>query len=159
MSKVKIEGNASGTGTFTIASPNSNTDRTLTLPDGAGEILTDASSLPAANLTGTLPAIDGSALTGIDAGEITSSSYSASGYVVMDDGLIIQWVNISASAADTTITFPMTFPNACRTVHATSNYTSFTSSSYIDYIRSVTTTGCIVENAVAGNLMVTAIGY
>jgi hypothetical protein len=40
MSKVAIQGNASGTGTFTIAAPNSNTDRTLTLPDGAGTIAT-----------------------------------------------------------------------------------------------------------------------
>jgi hypothetical protein len=39
MSKVKIEGNASGTGTFTIAAPNSNTDRSITLPDAAGELL------------------------------------------------------------------------------------------------------------------------
>jgi len=38
---------------------------TLTLPSVAGEVLTDASDLDAANLTGTLPAIDGSALTGI----------------------------------------------------------------------------------------------
>jgi len=68
MSKIKIEGNASGTGTLTIAAPNTNTDRTLTLPDGAGEILTNASSLPAANLTGTLPAIDGSALTNLPGG-------------------------------------------------------------------------------------------
>ena len=36
MSKVTISGNVSGTGTFTIASPNSNTDRTQSLPDGAG---------------------------------------------------------------------------------------------------------------------------
>jgi hypothetical protein len=42
MSKVTISGNASGTGTFTIASPNSNTDRTLTLPDNTGTILTTA---------------------------------------------------------------------------------------------------------------------
>ena len=40
MSKVAIQGNASGTGTFTIAAPNSNTDRTLTLPDEAGTVLT-----------------------------------------------------------------------------------------------------------------------
>ena len=40
MSKVAISGNASGTGTFTIAAPNSNTDRTLTLPDEAGTIAT-----------------------------------------------------------------------------------------------------------------------
>ena len=45
MSKVAIQGNASGTGTFTIAAPNSNTDRTLTLPDEAGTVLTGASDL------------------------------------------------------------------------------------------------------------------
>jgi hypothetical protein len=38
MSKVAVSGNASGSGTFTIASPNSNSDRTLTLPDSAGTI-------------------------------------------------------------------------------------------------------------------------
>lgn len=65
MSKVKIQGNSSGTGVFTIEAPNSNTDRTLTLPDNAGEVLTNTSSLPAGNLTGTLPSIDGSNLTGI----------------------------------------------------------------------------------------------
>ena len=42
MSKVALSGNASGTGTFTIASPNSNTDRTLNLPDASGTILTTA---------------------------------------------------------------------------------------------------------------------
>ena len=42
MSKVVITGNASGTGDFTIAAPNSNTDRTLTLPDEAGTVLTTA---------------------------------------------------------------------------------------------------------------------
>jgi len=68
MSKVKIEGNASGTGTLTISAPNTNTDRSLTLPDGAGEILTDASTLSSSNLSGALPAIDGSALTGISSG-------------------------------------------------------------------------------------------
>ena len=36
MSKVTIQGDANGTGIFTIASPNSNTDRTLVLPDEAG---------------------------------------------------------------------------------------------------------------------------
>jgi hypothetical protein len=44
MSLVKVQGNASGTGTFTIASPNSNTDRTLTLPDNTGTILTTATA-------------------------------------------------------------------------------------------------------------------
>ena len=45
MSQVKIQGNASGTGVFTIAAPNSNTDRTLTLPDASGTVLTDSSGV------------------------------------------------------------------------------------------------------------------
>lgn len=46
MSRVVIQGNASGTGDFTIAAPNSNTDRTLTLPDEAGEVIvTDGTTL------------------------------------------------------------------------------------------------------------------
>jgi hypothetical protein len=42
MSRVSLSGNALGTGTFTIASPNSNTDRTLNLPDNSGTVLTTA---------------------------------------------------------------------------------------------------------------------
>jgi hypothetical protein len=44
MSLVKIQGNASGTGEFTIAAPNSNTNRTLTLPDSSGTLLNTASN-------------------------------------------------------------------------------------------------------------------
>lgn len=39
MSKVSIEGNALGTGTFTIAAPNSNTSYTLTLPESTGTMV------------------------------------------------------------------------------------------------------------------------
>ena len=38
MSKISLEPNASGTGTFTLAAPNSNTNRTLTLPDASGTV-------------------------------------------------------------------------------------------------------------------------
>ena len=54
MSKVTIQGDASGTGIFTIASPNSNTNRTLTLPDEEGTVLTTAgvpaSAMPAGSV-------------------------------------------------------------------------------------------------------------
>lgn len=49
MSQVKIQGNASGTGIFTVAAPNSNTDRTLTLPDAAGTVV----------VSGTTPSLNG----------------------------------------------------------------------------------------------------
>jgi len=38
MSKISLTPNASGTGTLTIAAPNTSTDRTLTLPDSTGNI-------------------------------------------------------------------------------------------------------------------------
>jgi len=38
MTKVAITGNASGTGTLTLTSPNTNTDRTLNIPDNSGTI-------------------------------------------------------------------------------------------------------------------------
>ena len=39
MSKIKFQGDSGGTGVFTIASPNSSTDRTITLPDAAGTLV------------------------------------------------------------------------------------------------------------------------
>lgn len=44
MSLVKVSGNASGTGTLTIAAPNTNTDYTLTLPTNTGTLISTASS-------------------------------------------------------------------------------------------------------------------
>jgi hypothetical protein len=38
VSKIALSGDPSGTGTFTLASPNSSTDRTLDLPDASGVI-------------------------------------------------------------------------------------------------------------------------
>ena len=52
MSSVSIQGNASGTGIFTIASPNSNTNRTLTLPDATGTIITTAGGAAISGTTG-----------------------------------------------------------------------------------------------------------
>lgn len=41
MSRIALRPGASGTGTFTITAPNSDTDRTLTLPDAAGAVVID----------------------------------------------------------------------------------------------------------------------
>lgn len=40
MSRIALTPNASGTGTLTIAAPNTDTDRTLTLPDATGTVVT-----------------------------------------------------------------------------------------------------------------------
>jgi hypothetical protein len=93
MSKVKIQGNASGTGVVTLTAPNTNTDRTITLPDSTGSILDSTSTLDATKLSGALPAIDGSALTGLPAaGADTSlSNLSATG----EDKVCQAWVNFN----------------------------------------------------------------
>jgi hypothetical protein len=52
MSLVKIQGNASGTGEFTIAAPNSNTNYTLTLPTATGTIITTAGGAAISGTTG-----------------------------------------------------------------------------------------------------------
>ena len=92
MAKVKIQGHASGTGILTVTAPNTSTDRTITLPDTTGTLLDENSSVPAANLTGTvadarisaltaskltgaLPAISGAALTGISGGKVLQVVY------------------------------------------------------------------------------------
>ena len=105
MAKVKIQGNASGTGVLTVTAPNTSTDRTITLPDSTGTILDENSSLPAANLTGTvadaristltaskltgaLPAISGAALTGISGGLSEADHWRMnSGFTSPNDGV------------------------------------------------------------------------
>jgi len=77
MSKVKIQGHASGTGVLTVTAPNTSTDRTLTLPDSTGTLLTTTGS--GANLTG---------IEGVPSGVIAmwhgASNAIPSGWVICD---------------------------------------------------------------------------
>jgi hypothetical protein len=71
VSKLKIQGNASGTGVVTLTAPNTNTDRTITLPDSTGSILmTDG---------------DGSSLTNLPASGFTSSTFLDQGTLFSRD--------------------------------------------------------------------------
>ena len=54
MSKIAFDANDQGTGVLTIASPDTNNNRTLTLPDETGTVLTSASTINGANVTGLL---------------------------------------------------------------------------------------------------------
>lgn len=66
MSSVTIQGNPSGTGIFTIASPNSNTNQTLTLPDASGTLLTNSGTEPGAFSTLSVAGNNISAANGIN---------------------------------------------------------------------------------------------
>lgn len=54
MSTIKLQPNASGSGTLTISAPNTNTDRTISLTDTTGNIVTtgDSSTITAGMLDG-----------------------------------------------------------------------------------------------------------
>ncbi len=75
MSKISFTPNASGTGTFTIASPNSNTNRTLTLPDADGALLAGAQApFISATVSGATQALDVGAANFFDAGTLTADT-------------------------------------------------------------------------------------
>jgi len=87
MSKIALSPDASGTGTFTLASPNSNTNRTLTLPDAAGELLTS---------TG-----DGSQLTGVSAYKPVNVTGATQSLDISSGSFFVS----SAMTAATTVSF------------------------------------------------------
>jgi hypothetical protein len=90
MSKVSLAGNASGTGIFTIASPNSNTDRTLTLPDNTGTLLTSGSAIQKSQLP------TGSVLQVVQA--VLTSSVTFTSATVVATGLSASITPLSASS-------------------------------------------------------------
>ena len=67
MSSIKLESNASGTGIFTIVSPNSNTNRTLSIPDATGTINTSGAvnEVPAGSASAPSITTTGDTNTGI----------------------------------------------------------------------------------------------
>ena len=102
MSKIALTPSATGTGVFTIASPATNTDRTLTLPDEAGTVLTSVSSLASANLTGAVT-VSGA---NVGIGVVPESSYPDRPVVRVGSGLGLMcratgnpshtWINTNA---------------------------------------------------------------
>jgi len=93
MAKVKIQGNASGTGVLTVEAPNTNTDRTITLPDATGTLL---------NSDG-----DGSSLTGVaDATKLPLAGGTLTGNVT-----------VSASGADASRTLSLQGTNGSSEVY------------------------------------------
>lgn len=70
MSNIAIKGATTGTGTFTIESPATNTDRTLTLPDEAGTIATTNGSLVFAAYKSASP-------QSLSSGTVTKITYDA----------------------------------------------------------------------------------
>lgn len=68
MSRIAFTGNALGTGTVTMASPNTNTDQTVTLPDQTGTLYISGGNI------GTPSGGNGSNLTNLNASNLSSGT-------------------------------------------------------------------------------------
>ena len=110
MSKITLEPNDSGAGTFSIVSPDSNTNRTLNLPDEAGKLLSTGNNDPAevfkqSNILGTV-----SESGGVPTGAIIETGSNSNGfYQKFADGTMIVWSGRGGIRGEETWNFPATF--------------------------------------------------
>lgn len=99
MSQVKLQGNASGSGSVTIASPNTNSAFTVTLPAATGTFITTASAgtilqvVPTSFVGTQIGTANTSFVTTNFSASITPSSASSKVYVVF------MGVNLNSNAA------------------------------------------------------------
>lgn len=118
MSKITLAPNAAGTGTLTVAAPNTNTDRTLTLPDVTTTLVgTDATqtltnkSIASSQLTGAVTIsssapsqslnVDASGCVGI--GTTSPGARLAVASSATDNALIIRNTSTAASTSKTSV--------------------------------------------------------
>jgi hypothetical protein len=111
MTKIAIVPNAAGTGTFTIEAPNSNSNRTLVLPDSAGTVATAESTLAQFNATGSAPVFAARAWVNFN-GEGTVA-IRASGNVssITDNGVGDYTVNFTTAMPDSNFACLATYGN------------------------------------------------
>jgi len=103
MSKIKLKSNDNGTGVISVESPNTNTDRTLTLPDSTGTLATtaDVPSSITDNGDATAIKIDSServAIGNTDAGNY----YSSADNLVVYDATQHAGITIASGGTDKT---------------------------------------------------------
>jgi len=113
MSKVSISGNNSGSGTFTIAAPDSNNNRTFNLPDEAGTALTDASDLEpqvktSLNATGDAPMFACRAFCNFDGTGTVSIRESGNVSSITDNGTGDYTVNFATAMPDANYCYQVT---------------------------------------------------
>ena len=113
MTRITLAPNASGTGTLTLAAPNTNTDYVVTLPDATSTLVgTDATqtltnkTIAASQLTGALPAISGAALTNLPAPTTAQVGTATAGLAL---GSVGSYAWLTTNSYTTTITSGSTY--------------------------------------------------
>jgi len=111
LSKITLKPNASGTGVFSLEAPNSNSDRTLNLPDEAGTVLTNVSDIEsqvktATNATGSAPVYACRAWVNFDGDTTIRESGNVSS--ITDNGTGNYTVNFSTAMPDANYGYSIT---------------------------------------------------
>lgn len=100
MSSIKLAPNASGTGEFTIAAPNSNTNRTFNLPDSSGTIATAESTLSQFNASGSAPVYAARAWVNFNGTGTVAIRASGNVSSITDNGTGDYTVNFTTAMSD-----------------------------------------------------------
>lgn len=134
MSSVKLQGNASGTGSITLASPNTNNDRTISLPDATTTMVGTDATQTLTNKTLTTPTI-----------ATIKSAASATPTVFQDSAgtevgtLCRAWVNFNGTTSPGTVRASFNVSSVTR--NGTGDYTINFTTALADANFAVTGTG------------------
>lgn len=118
MSKIALSGNASGTGTLTIAAPNTSTDRTLTLPDSSGTVATAESTLSQFNASGSAPVYAARAWVNFNGTGTVAIRASGNVSSITDNGTGDYTVNFTTAMPDANYSY-----NATATINTNAGQT------------------------------------
>ena len=159
MSQVAISGNASGTGTLTIAAPNTNSNYTLTLPTVTGTVLTNKTAgtvLQVVNATYNSTTSSSSSTyadTGLTA-TITLSSTSNKVLVIVDQAGLLKQTNdtyINLKLLRNGSDLSVVSNGAAYTGTSTTNYIGNSGISYLDSPASISALTYKTQIASANN--------
>ena len=131
MSQIILSPNASGTGQFTIASPNSNTNRTIDLPDAAGAVVLDTATQTLTNKTLTSPTMT---TPTINSAQVETVSGTAPLYMCR------AWVNFDGTSNSANVSGTYSQTGTTVTVTITNHGYITGNSAYLDF-----TTGTAVD--------------
>lgn len=137
MSKIALSPNASGTGTFTVAAPNTNTDYTLTLPETTGTLALTTQAIT--QTTGSAPYYGARAWVNFNGTGAVAIRADENVTSITDNGVGDYTVNFTTAMPDVNyavvggsgnnLSFSFMTPNAgTKTTTSTNIYTTASSS-------------------------------
>ena len=104
MSKIAFSPNASGTGTFTVAAPNTNTDYTLTLPETTGTLAVTTQAIT--QTTGSAPYYGARAWVNFNGTGTVAIRASGNVTSITDNGTGNYTMNFNVAMPDTDYAVP-----------------------------------------------------